>query len=127
MSCKLLAHPSISPTSVLSILYWQGLVGHLLSLSSQYSLLQSSHQFLQYLFVLLSSHSGLKLFQYCFFALILFGDNWGIEISNISCAGILLGDKTAMCNEPAIILGWAELTYMLSYDGLRKSQSTSIS
>ena len=36
MSCKLLTHPSIS-TSELSILFWQGLVDHLLPMPSQSS------------------------------------------------------------------------------------------
>ena len=92
-------------------------MGHLLSLPSQSTLLQSSHGFLQYLFALLPSHSILKHFQHRFSALILFGGNWGAEIAKTSCVGLLLGNRTAMCDGPATILGWAELTSMLSCCG----------
>ena len=61
----------------------------------------------------------MKHFQHHFFTLVLFGGNEGIEIAKISCAGILLGDKTALCDGLEIILGWAELTSMLSCNGLR--------
>ena len=47
-------------------------------------------------FVFLLPDSGLKHFQHHFFELILFGGSWGLEIAKISCAGILLSDKTAM-------------------------------
>ena len=82
---------------------------------------------LQYLFVLSPSHSGLKHFQHCFSALILFGGNWRAEIAEISYAGILLSDKAAMCDGPAVILDWADFTSMLSCGGSRKPPSTSIS
>ena len=73
------------PTSGLSILFWQGLVGHLLSMPSQ-----SSH------------HMGFcsislfifNCFQHHFFALILFGGgNWGAEIARTYCAGIFTSNK----------------------------------
>ena len=44
----------------------------------------------------------------------LFEGNWGAEIARTSCAGYLLGNKTVICDGPAILLGWAELTSMLS-------------
>ena len=71
-------------------------MGCLLSLPSQSTLLQSSHGFLQYLLVLLPSHSHLKHFQHCFSALMLFEGNWGVEIARTSCAGHLLGNKTVI-------------------------------
>ena len=76
------------PTSGLSIVFWQGLVGCLLSLPSQSTLLQSSYEFLQYLFALLPSHSHLKHLQHCFSALIFFRGIWGAEIARTSCAGL---------------------------------------
>ena len=57
---------------------------------------------------------SLKHFQHCFSALMLFEGNWSAEIARTSCAGHLLGNKTVICNGPATILGWAELTSMLS-------------
>ena len=110
----------------LSILFWKGLLGHLLSLPSQSTLLQSSHRFLQYFFALQPSHSILKHVQHCFPALILFGGNSGAEIARMSYAGLSLDNEAVICDGPATILGWAELTSMLSCDDSRKSPSTSI-
>ena len=63
------------------------------------------------------SHSHLKHFQHCFSALILVGGNSGAEIARKFCAGLLLGNKTVICDWPATILGWAGLTFMHSCDG----------
>ena len=47
----------------------------------------------------------------------LFGGNWGAEIARTSCAGHLLGNKTVICDGPAMTLGWAEWISVLSCDG----------
>ena len=92
-------------------------MGHLLSLPS--------HGFLQHLFALLLSHSSLKHFQHRFSTLILFGGNCDADFARTSCAGLLIGNKTVICDGPATVLGQAESTSMLWCDGSRRSLPTS--
>ena len=96
MSCKLLAHPSISTyICAINIVLAGPCESSTIPLITIVSFAVIT-SVLQHLFVLLSSHSGLEHFQHHFIAQILFGGNWGVEISKLSCAGILLGDKNAM-------------------------------
>ena len=52
--------------------------------------------------------------------------NWDAEITKTTCAVLLLGNKTVMCDGPDIVLSWAEFTFMISCDGSWKSLLTSI-
>ena len=87
MSCKLLVHSSISTYIYAINIVLTGPCGHLLSLSHNIPIAVITSDF-AVSFVLSSLHSGLKHFQHCFSALILFGGNWGAEIAEISCVGI---------------------------------------
>jgi len=82
MSCELLTHPSIS---IYIWAIWLGLVGCLLSLPLQSTLLQSSHGFCSISFPYCPH---IQNFQHHFSALILFGGNWGAEIARTSCADL---------------------------------------
>ena len=127
MSCKLLAHPSISTyICAINIVLAGPCESSTIPLITIFSVAVITSVF-AVSFCLNVITFWPRAFPASFSALILFGGNWGVEISKLSCAGILLGDKNAMCNQPAIILGWTELTSMLSCDSLRKSQSTFIS
>ena len=69
-------------------------MGHLLSLSSQYSVSVITSVFaVAFCLTIINVY-----FQHHFPALILFGGNWVVEISKISCAGILLGDNLLLQN-----------------------------
>ena len=121
-------HPILppSPTSEISILFWQNIVDCLLSLQSKSTLLQSSSGFFQYLFALLPPHSSLKHFSIVFlpwFYLRVIG------VLNLLryLVQVFITWKTAICEGPAIILGRLKwIPMMLSCDGSRNSLSTSI-
>ena len=92
MSCKLLAHPSLfTCICAISIVLAGPCRSSTIPLITIFCC--SHHISFCSSFLSYCHQCGLKHFQHHFPALILFGGNWVVEISKISCAGILLGDQ----------------------------------